>query len=487
MNEIEQGPAAATSAPPWARRAAVWCEENLWLFVLVIGAFAIRLHWNLEVHPLGDYIYSDMRGYARRADGMFKNLWGVREYDAFYPYGTHVLLYGLEWLGGRTAETKPADMAPVYRFVGIVYAAFGAALVGYGYALARRVSKFRIVPAIVGVVLVGYYPLISLGGYILSEVPFSLCLTAATFHLMRMLDHGRRRDAWAMGLWVALGATLRPQILLSVAFIGVFWLVMRTRMPKARVLLWAQALVPILLMLGFSSWRLHYHTGRTGLISENGKFNQVYGRCHNSKITAHPDTPKRRRTSFGPPPLIQLAKRAERAPGQWPQLEPASKRHFEYRGYIGDDEILQGFIDECVANSTWTQQLEYSAVNVAMQWRYNIMWPDSGKSAWQNLSRQWGLFITNVLAVPALIALIAVFLPRRFLKLGLLSLHLWALTMIGIFYIGGMRFRCPYDPIIIVMAAEAYAVAVAFLVTWGRRLLGRNTPETSSPAPGSQT
>ncbi len=465
MKSSEQGspPLTSARAPTPLRRLAVWCEDNLWLFILVGAAFAVRYHWNTEIHPPGDYIYSDMRGYSRRADGMFRNLWGVREYDAFYPYGTHVFLYGLQRLAGRTAQMRPDELGPVYEFVAVVYAGLGALLVGYAYALARRVSKHRIVPPLVGVLLVCYYPLISLGGYFLSEVPFSLCLTAASFHLVRMLRTGWRRDAWAMGIFVALGATLRPQILLSVAFIGVYWLVMRKHMTKARISLWVQALVPIVLMLGFSSWRLHYHTERYGLISENGKFNQVFGRCHNNKITAHPDTPKRRRTSFGPPPLIQLAKRSERAPGQWPQLDPAGEMHFEYEGYIGDDEILQGFIDECVASTTWQKQVEYSFVNVVMQWRYNVMWPDSGKRAWQAYSRKWGLFIANVLAVPALLALLAVFLPRRYLALGLLSLHLWALTLIGIFYIGGMRFRAPYDPVIVVMALEAYAIGASFL------------------------
>lgn len=479
---------ASVSTLPWFKRLALWTEDNLWLIAIVLAALAVRLHWNLEAHPAAEYIYSDMRGYSRRADSMFQSLWGVREYDAFYPYGTHVMLWFLEWVGGRTAETKPDELPRIYAFVSTVYAVYGAALAGYGYALARRVSKFKVIPPIVGLLLVFYYPLISLGGYFLSEVPFSLCLTAGSFHLVRMLATGRKRDAWAMGIWVALGVTLRPQILLSVAFIGVYWLLLRKRMPNATVGLWVQALVPILLILAFSSWRLHYHTGRYGIISENGKFNQVFGRCHNSKITAYPDTAKRRRTSFGPPPLIQLAKREQRAPGQWPQLDPVRETHIEYKGYIGDDDILQTFIDGCVAETTWTKQVEYSAVNVIMQWRYNVMWPDSGKRPWQPYARKWGSFVTNVLAVPALLALLGVFLPRRNLALGVISLHLWALTMIGIFYIGGMRFRAPYDPIIIVMAAEAYAVGVLLLVRLVRRLMNRTgADETSGAAPGSES
>jgi hypothetical protein len=470
MNDATPSTAPARPLAAMGRQGLAWFEDNAVLFVFVAAALAIRLHWNLEVHPPGDYIYSDMNGYVRRAEGIFDlwhrmgTVWRPNEYNGFYPYGPHALLAGMMFVFGKDN----------YVAMAVVYAIFGAGTVGYGYALARRVSSYRIVPYAVGALLVCYYPHISLGGYFLSEVPFTLCLTAGTFHLVRMIDDGNKRDAWACGIWVALGATLRPQILLSVALVGVFWLVWRKQMPRARVLLWLQVVVPVAALLVFSSWRLHYHTGRTGLISENGKFNQVFGRCHNKKITALPDRPPRRRTSFGPPPLIQLAKRAQRNPGQWPQLDPALQEEFEYRGYIGDDAKLDEFIAHCVHKTGWVKQVEYSVVNVLLLWRFNVMWPDSGKSAWQAYSRKWGLFVANVLAVPALITMITI-AWRRFWKLGLLALHLWAVTLMAVFYFGDQRFRTVYDPIIIVLAFEAYAIGAATawrIFKWARAKMG---------------
>ncbi len=467
----------ATPAPPrWLARLGRWFEDNAVLLVFVFAALAIRLHWNLEVHPPGDYIYSDMNGYVRRADGIYDlwqrehTLWRPNEYNGFYPYGTHVLLAGMMFLFGKTN----------YVAMGVVYACFGALVVGYGYALARRVSRYRIVPFAVGAVLVGYYPHISLGGYFLSEIPFALCLTAGTFHLVRMIDEGTTFDAWAAGIWVALGTTLRPQILLSVALVGVFFLVWRKQMPKARWRLWLQMCLPLVAVLAFSSWRLHYHTQRIGLVSENGKFNQVFGRCHNKKITALPDRPPRRRTSFGPPPLIQLAKRAQRNPGEWPQLEPALEEDFEYRGYIGDEKILGDFIARCVQKTGYLKQAEYSLVNVFLLWRYNVMWPDSGKAAWQEHARRWGLFVANVLAIPALITLITV-AWRRFWKLGLLALHLWAVTIVAIFYFGDQRIRSVYDAVIVVLAFEAYAIGAATVwkvLKWARTRIAANKQAT---------
>ena len=68
-----------------------------------------------------------------------------------------------------------------------------------------------------------------------------------------------------------------------------------------------------------------------------------------------------------------------------------------------------------------------------------------------------------------------------------MSLHLWALTMIGIFYIGGMRFRAPYDPIIIVMAAEVYVLPLVLAVAWWRRRQTSSKLETNPSASGSKS
>ena len=67
-----------------------WFEDNAVLIVFVLVALAIRLHWNLEVHPPGDYIYSDMNGYVRRADGIY-DLW-QREQGVRAPREERVVL-----------------------------------------------------------------------------------------------------------------------------------------------------------------------------------------------------------------------------------------------------------------------------------------------------------------------------------------------------------------------------------------------------------
>lgn len=460
------------------RAVGAWLWDYRWLLSLTLAALVVRLHWNLVVHPLEDYLYSDMRGYMRRANAMFTHPeWGPREYDAFYPYGTHVFIYAVQRVFGQGLED--------YRTAAIAYAVVGSLIVSFGYLLARRVTHHHFVPPLVGLVLVAYYPLISLGGYTLSEVPFSLCLVSSTFFMVRMAQDGRRRDAWAAGILAAAGFVIRPQILASIGLFGVFWLLARRWLPKLRLSLMVQALVPLLLIGSFSAWRLHYHTGRTGLISENGKFNQVFGRCHNNKIFALPDTPQRRRTSFGPPPLIQLGKREAKMPGVWPGLDPAREIEITYTGYIGDSEVLGELIDDCLARTTWLKQAEYSLVNVMLLWRYNVMWPDSGKSRWRQYARRWGIIHTTGFAIPALLALVSVFMRRRADGLALVALHLWAIIIIAAAILGGIRFRSPYDVFIIVMAIEAYATAGVFAWGWIRRRVTRSVapPESISRDP----
>src|SRR5690606_20739807 len=191
--------------------------------------------------------------------------------------------------------------------IGVVYALLGTIIVGYAYRLAERVSPHKWVPPLLGCFLVFYYPLISLGGYTLSEVPFGAFLTMSAFYLLRLVQEGNSRDAWLMGLTAAVATAIRPQILMSIALFGLLWLVFRRTMPLVRWRHLVYAGLPLAAVLAFSAVRLHHHTGgRLGLVSENGRFNQLFGRCHNKKATATPKEPGRGKIRFGPPPLIQL-------------------------------------------------------------------------------------------------------------------------------------------------------------------------------------
>ena len=183
-----------------------WVHEERWPLVVFVAALVVRLHWDLVVHPPGEYIYSDMNGYVQRADRMLERGLAPHEYSSFFPYGTHWLVAGVKLLFGRENDAA----------VGVVYATMAAIAVALAYCIARRASAFsRFVAPAVGLIGIFYYPQLSLAGYILSEIPFHTFLVAATFFALRLVDHGRMRDAVWMGVCAGIGMVFRPQMLVS--------------------------------------------------------------------------------------------------------------------------------------------------------------------------------------------------------------------------------------------------------------------------------
>lgn len=440
-----------------AQRLLHWLYRNRWLIAVVLGAFLVRLHWNLLVHPLGDYVSSDMKGYVSRADQMLDRFGHRNEYHAFFPYGTHFLLALIKLIFGKEN----------FAAIGVVYALLGTMIVGFAYKIAERISPRWWAPPLLGAFLVFYYPLISLGGYTLSEVPFGAFLTAGTFTLIRLVQDGRTRDAWLTGALVAIAAACRPQILMSVAVFGGLWLVFRKQMPNVRLKHLVYAGIPIAIMLAFSAARLYYHTdGRLGLVSENGRFNQLFGRCHNKKASATPAEPGRGRIRFGPPPLIQLEKRAKTHPRSWVQLDPALEPELNYTGYISDAKALRELMQQCVQKTGFLGQVKYAIVNVLLLGGYNTPWPDSGRELWRPFAIKWQGFHTAALTFPAALAVVFCFLRSTVARHGLLAMHILAIVVTAAIYFGDTRLRAPYDPMIILLAIEVYSFVALWL--WGR-------------------
>lgn len=485
-----------TPAPPknawtWSHGVPPWLVHWAWLISIFVAALVVRLHWNLEIHPPGEYIYSDMNGYVSRADRLLRAPTEPHEYSSFFPYGTHAMLAGLKWLFRSETQGNglPLDDDAVYENIGIVYALIGALTVALAYAATRRATAFPIVAPAVGLLGAVYYPHFSLGGYMLSEVPFCMFLMGALLFALRLVDHGRHRDAWGMGICCGLGMLFRPQLLLSAAAVGLFWIARRKSMPEVRIVHLLQSAVPVLVLLMVSSAYLRFNTGRFGLLSENGSFNLVFGRCHNSRIESLPDGQGHGKVHFRPPPFLQLnnLQRQLEKKGEVPPrtLEPAIGDEIRYEGYIGDKKIHAELIRKCIEKTGWLKQIDYSITNVMLLWRWNIPWPDSGRAAWRAPSRWWARQHRTWFAIPALLGLVTLFYGRRrTVKQGLVAVNLLGLLVLATVFFGGARHRAPYDFVIIMLALEVYAFA-GWLVfglarRYGPRLRGPRSAQTSS-------
>ncbi len=448
-----------------------WLVEERWLLCLFIAALVVRLHWNLEVHPLGEYIYSDMHGYVSRADRLLRAPTKAHEYSAFFPFGTHWLVAATKLVFGKTNYTA----------LGVIYACMGATTVSLGYACARRCSAFAIVPPMVGLVGVVYFPLISLSGYILSETPFALLLMATLLFALRLADTGRPCEAWWMGVCAGLGMLVRPQLLLGAACVGLFWIARRKSLPNIKLGLLLRSAIPLALFAALASAHMYFNTGRAGLVSENGSFNLVFGRCHNSKIQSLPDGEGHGKVHFRPPPMLQLAAHGDRpARNHVPasvSLHPALGDSLAYKGYIGDRKVHMDFIDKCIRKTGWAGQAAYSWTNLRLLCRANLPWPDSGaaQGAWRATAARWTHYHKLFLAIPALLGLAWMFVPgTRAAKRGLVAVNLLALLVVAVVYFGGTRHRTPYDLLILLLAFETY-VGIVWVVWRSLRALQRRS------------
>ncbi len=462
-------------APDRLARLRRFAIDHRWSIAIFLAALVVRLHWNLVVHPLGEYIYSDMNGYNSRADRLVREPFTAYEYHAFFPFGTHLLVAGFKAVFG-TDNFRP---------IAITYAFGGAICVLAAHRIALSLSSSRWVPAAVGLLGIFYYPHLSTGGYLLSELPFSALFMAAVWCSVRLLDHGKMRDAVLMGVFAGFAAWVRPQVLMAVALLGAFWLIRHRALPNVRFKHLVGAGIPLAILLGLSMAHFRFQTKRTGLVSENGPFNMVFGRCHNSKIESLPDGKGHGKVHFRPPEFLQLNNLLERKrkEGLEPpiKLDPIIGDVLNYKGYIGDRERHDAYIRECLQKTTLWKQVEYSYVNLILLWRYNVPWPDSGRSQWREPSRWWTKAHEVLFALPSVLFLVTLG-PRRWVRQGWVAVHMLAVMVVAAMYFGGTRHRASYDLLFLFFAFEVYAAVGAFAWTRIQRWRAKAQAPASGPS-----
>jgi hypothetical protein len=413
------------------------------LLVVTLLALAVRLVWNLALHPPLEYVFSDMGGYLERAQTSIDFPNEPRGYFALFPWGTHWVLSLVKRAFGRDNGTA----------IGILYASYGALAVGYAHAIARRLTRSQTIARGAAAVLIFYYPWISLGGYVLSEPPFTLFLCASAYHGLAYADRGRARDAWLFGAALALGAIFRPQILAALPLYAVHASFRRRvwRRLRWRTIVPAIA-VPLAVIFAVSAVRIHFHTGRYGLISENGPVNYAFGRCHATTITANGPT---RKSGYSPPSLLALADHEATDPETFFKLDPARGQSITVVGHIWEAEPFRTLAADCVARTGFVRQLRYAVTHVVMLWYLSVAWPDGHLPSFRGLMGR-AQSIHNVLVLPAALVAIVYAFRARHARAMLVALHVLALVAIAVVYFGDTRLRIPYDGFLIVLAASAY-------------------------------
>ncbi len=432
----------STSAPAAPSMLGVLTARPVLLVFLV--ALVVRLAQN-GLHPPLAFDTSDMGGYIRRAAAALDEPSSVKDvWATFFPPGTHLLLAGVQAVFGR-------GRLPV----SVAWALVGAGAAAYGAALAERFlrGKPRWLLAVCAALAFDVHAIL-LGSFVLSEMPFSLALTAGTYHLVRHHDDDRAWHAAAAGLAFAAALLVRPQVSLSLAVLAL--LVWRSRDRHQALLRHAALFVaPIALAAAFGVARVHHHTGRYGFVSTNGGFNFAFGRCHAATLHA-----AERGSSFSIPSFLAL-RSYEEAGTLAPRLDPARGLALRIDGSVADEAAARRLAASCVEASGWLRQVQYSLVHVVLLWGFNLPFPTGGPLP------QLGAALHFSWLVPALAALTRLG-RRRHARLSLLTAHLAALVLTAAVFYGESRMRVPYGTLGFVVGAvvasewlEALAAALA--------------------------
>jgi hypothetical protein len=447
--------------PPLLFWLATWLRKRWGLLFVTLATLAVRLVWNLRIHRLRDFAYSDMAGYLDRAHFMTDKPDLKGPWLALYPYGTHFFIYAVNVVFGRNNDTA----------VEVAYAVVGALAVAYTYATAEIYVTRRWARVVIGLVLITYYPWISFGGYALSEMPFTLCLAGAAYHGLRLADRGRRRDAWWLGVFLAAGIAVRPQMLLAVVFLAAHHVLRRSTWRGFTATHLVRVGLPIAIILAASAWRLHDHMGYYGLGATNGPLNFVFGRCHNTGLEAvAPDS----RGFFGPPSLAALGAHQKQDKHAIMRLDPVFGEKLTIQGHMWDPAPNYEMAARCVRKTGLLGQVRFALTHVVLLWGYNIPWPDQGqKPTWQRPMLIWCDAHNIVLLAPAAVAMLLAFTRRRARSM-LLALHVWGVVLMAMLYFGDTRYRTPYDGLIALLALQTYVEIAPWLRRgWERVRYGR--------------
>jgi hypothetical protein len=413
------------------RMAAMGC----FLLALVLRVYFVR-----EVQPPGQAIISDMQRYLALAKDLLLGqpvppLTAVcKPPGATWFFALQMKLFGLE----------------AYPTMALVQALLGASAPVFIMLAAKRVfrSERLVGPLSVGLATALWPPLFVYTGYFSTEVPYAFLLTLSLWLWIRFLQTGK--GALAAGLVTALAYPLRPQIALTVALVVVYGLVTHEERVWLGVRKAALVLAPMALVVVLCAARYHRITGEWGLISNNNVVMSFFASTNYQGVhTTLAPAPESGPTAVGFQPPPRTASEGFEDP-------------FRTKGAYCDPEPLRAEKARILAKTSLFGRLRRVGRNITYLSYRNSLWPEAGraKSGLRAAALVVGRYAGSYLLVPLALAAIALLAFRKNLGVTLSALHVLALLYTAAFYFGELRYRVPYDPILILLAVYALLVAL---------------------------
>jgi len=425
------------------------------IVAIVILSLAIRLVWVFGVQRPGDAVYSDMLGYMLRAQALIAGDQNMDdEYNVCYPYGTHYL-YALESLVFGDSN---------YEAMGAAAAILSASVTLFLMLAALRCFSTVWPAYALGLVSALWYPQVSYAGFLTSETPYMFFLFLSLWLWIRLAQTGKG-GGWA-GLATALGFTIRPQLVMT-ALMGVAWMMVRKRdLDWFRWRTLAVVLLPALVVIGYSAYRHQDYTGHLALISDNDAVGRFFASTKYKRILAartRPDGTVMKRSDgtdvtrkFQPPATRQLG----------------YTREFTFTGYIADAKQLGAERARYQSTLSLAEKLGLLRRNIALVAFMNTMWPERNhakEGTWRgSVFDLWAWLVKYMLLPLSFLGLLSLAF-RRNLALELASLHIATMVYSAAVYFAEIRYRVPYDLILVLFAVQAIVV--------GFRLEPRGAPQ----------
>ena len=448
---------ALVPQPP-DERLSEW-QSRLALAIWLVGGLA-RLLYIEVLHPATQHVYSDMAGYVFRATQFAK---GVPQNiaDTIYPPGASIffgLLYRLDpnW-----------NLALVAQFL------LSLGIMLLVWSLARRLHGNATALVALGLVAL-YFPLIHYAGLFLAENPFCflMLLTLRLFLCAVDAPGPRRAVAWALlaGLSAGAAASFKTTIFGPVAITGLLYAALSIRYRQRH---WPAVSAAILIGIAAFVVPMSLHCtrlmeGHFCLIATNGPMNILQGHYGEKFMFHWTDSARNYRFDFGSP-TASLRGYTDSVSLPFGAYETSKNMQlvFDYVREHPGSALLQSF------------------GNVGDLFTGRTIWPSP-----QLFNRDFGAIYQQLfwwLVLPPACLWLAL-CGRPLLRFADGSLRDWLLVgpilgLMALVFIaeGEVRYRVPFDSLILILAARGYlAVATALR----ERLAPARLPIVSRPDGG---
>jgi 4-amino-4-deoxy-L-arabinose transferase-like glycosyltransferase len=401
----------------------------------VLGA-AVRLAFVLGLHRPGDFVFSDMWVYDHRAHNLLSGDLGP--WDTFTPCG------------------YPAWLAFVYSFggpvlVGVLHALMGGLCAALTHRIALRMWPGEIAPLAAGLATALHLPLVFYSGLLLTEGPSALMVVLTTWLLLLAMERKWAGGLLLAGLSLGVAAVVRPNLLVFYLLLPIWlWRQLPRRRAALAFLLIVAGSTPPIVGAAVHNTRL---LGAPSLLGTNGGLN-FYLNFSEVRTIRYRDT--RQDHAITPIPNLLRYEQDERS-----QVPFYDDGYYYHRGL---DKIAERPLRALRALRNIPDGLGVGSLGY---------WP--GWKGCDRLLRDFGVAFFWLVIFPALAWVLTLTLGRRLWKPELriqLLLTLWIASSMLVMYLflGDPRIRVPFDPLLWLLATDAYHALIlrlrSLMVYW---------------------